>query len=284
MLREAIITLPDSVQARPIREHPQEVFVKAVPGDDPYAGDYRLGSKVASQLPKGLPTPRLRFVCERAGWVLLCYDLVLGQLPHEPWHLDELAAVMRALTACANALTPTPVTGLPTVADRMTGRCDTWRRLEHDGVLGALTIDDLGTWERRHLKTLAAIEARWPLAMQGDTLLHFDLRFDNCLIGPDGMALLVDWGRACTGPAWVDLVCLLLQSDLGDLNPRLLFLDHPLGRDADPQAVDAFLTALASYWTYTATLPGPTHAPHLQRRRERSRQMTIGWLQDRWAP
>jgi catechol 2,3-dioxygenase-like lactoylglutathione lyase family enzyme len=34
----------------------------------------------------------------------------------------------------------------------------------------------------------------------GDSLLHFDPRFDNVLIDENGTARLVDWGRACPGP------------------------------------------------------------------------------------
>ncbi|WP_424533512.1 phosphotransferase family protein [Sphaerisporangium viridialbum] len=260
-----------------------QVFVKAAPADDLHAEDYRTEAHIGSRLPPEIPSPRLRFVVEQAGWILLCFDVAPGQMPHEPWHPGELAMVLRALTASAHALTPTPITGLPTVTDRMAGRCQTWRALERGEALDTLTIDDLDDWERQHLDRLARIEADWADMVKGDTLLHFDLRFDNCMIGEDGTALLVDWGRACTGPAWVDLVCLLLQSNLGDLDPQGLFLGHPLGRTAETQAVDAFLTALASYWTHTATLPGPAHAPHLRRRREESRKTTIRWLQHRWS-
>jgi hypothetical protein len=74
-----------------------------------------------------------------------------------------------------------------------------------------------------------------------------------------------------------------LQSDLGDLDPEGIFSSHPVGEAAEPKQVDAFLVALASYWTHTASLPGLAHAPHLRDRREYSRRATIGWLQRRWA-
>jgi hypothetical protein len=261
----------------------EHVFIKAVRDDAANVRDYRTETVVATVLPRAVPTPRLRFACELAGWLLLCFDVAPGTLPHEPWWPRELSAALEALAVCAWELTPSPVGGLPTLAERMTGRCETWRALEHAGAWGAVAVDSIGEWERTHLSRLASVEAVWTELAVGDTLLHFDLRFDNILISPSGTAQLIDWGRACVGPAVADLVCLLLQSDLGDLDPQEIFIGHPVGEAAEPKRVDAFLVALASYWTHTASLPGLPHAPHLRDRREYSRRATIGWLQRRWA-
>ncbi|MER6949681.1 hypothetical protein ABT294_37280 [Nonomuraea sp. NPDC000554] len=74
-----------------------------------------------------------------------------------------------------------------------------------------------------------------------------------------------------------------VPSDLGDADPQQIFVAHPVGRDADPDRVDALLVALAGYWTRTAALPGPPHAPHLRDRRERARGATTAWLAHRWS-
>ncbi len=235
---------------------------------------------VAAALPRAVPTPRLRFAVEAAGWILLCFDVAPGALPHEPWRPHELTAALDMLAVCARELTPSPVRGMPTLGERMAGRCETWRGLERDGVWGPVTVSGVGAWERRHLDRLAAVEAVWDQVVVGDSLVHFDPRFDNILVDPaTGTARIVDWGRACVGPAWTDRVCLLLQSDLGGLDPEPL-----LGSVAEPERVDAFLVALAGYWTHTAALPGPAHAPHLRERREHGRRATIGWLMRRWTP
>ncbi|MGI5286861.1 phosphotransferase [Nonomuraea polychroma] len=258
-----------------------QVFIKAIRDDAANVHDYRTEMVVAGALPQTVPTPGLRFACEPAGWLLLCFDVAPGALPHEPWWPDELSAALEALAVCARELTPSPIGGLPTLAEQMAGRCETWRELERNGVWGGVTVDSMGEWERKHLSRLASIEAMWSELAVGDTLLHFDLRFDNILVSPRGTAHIIDWGRACIGPAWVDLVCLLLQSDLGDLDPEEIFSGNPVGEAAEPEQVDAFLVALASYWTHTASLPGLAHAPHLRDRREYSRRATIGWLQRR---
>ena len=94
--------------------------------------------------------------------------------------------------------------------------------------------------------------------------------------------MLVDWGRACLGAPWVDLVCLLLESDLGPHDPQQVFLRHPLAADVDAEAVDGFLTALASYWTHAAALP-PGATSWIRARQEDSRQATLRWLAQRWS-
>ncbi|GAA2386769.1 hypothetical protein GCM10010404_49610 [Nonomuraea africana] len=261
----------------------EQVFVKAIQSSPDAVGDHRAEVGVSARLPAAVPAPRLRFGLERDGWLLRCFDLAPGVLPHEPWLDHELAAALAMLDACAEALTPSPITGVPTVAARMAGRCETWRALERDGTHDVVSGAALGAWEREHLRLLAAIEARWAELVVGDTLLHFDPRFDNILIDDHGTARLVDWSRACTGPAWVDLVCLLMESDLGARDPQEIFLASAAGRDADPLRVDAFLVALGGYWTHTAALPGPAHAPHLRERREHSRRATMSWLRSRWA-
>ncbi len=219
------------------------VFVKAEPADAPFAADHRFQAVVAAALPAGVPAPRLLFSCERDGWVLLCSEVAPGRLPHEPWRPGELAAALELLAICARELTPAPLTGLPTVAGRMAGRCELW----HDLATGAASLP-IGAWERDHLPPLAAVERQWADLVTGDTLLHFDPRFDNIVIDAHGTARLVDWGRACVGPAWADLVCLLLESDLGAADPEEVFTAHPLGGQAPPERVDALLVALAGYW------------------------------------
>lgn len=84
-----------------------------------------------------------------------------------------------------------------------------------------------------------------------------------------------------TRPAWVDLVCLLLESGLGDVDPERLFTTHVLGERARPEAVDGFLVALAGYWAHACRQPSIAHAPGL--RQARSGQAALRWLQQRWA-
>ena len=258
-------------------------FIKAVPAASAAAEDYRTEVAVNQRLPAALPTPRLQFSFEQDDWVLLCFDELDGRHPGEPWRTSELVSVLDSWEACGSVLRSLNIAGLPTVADRMQGRCGTWRALAGVGSYGRLTVDDLSPWERPNLDRLAQVEDGWQRHVAGAQLLHFDLRFDNMMLSPIGGVWFLDWGRACTGPGWVDLVCLLLESDLGRINPERLFLSRSPGKSADPEAVDAFLVALASNWMSSADQASPTHAPHLQSRRVRSRDQTLAWLRRRWS-
>lgn len=258
-------------------------FIKATPVDGPGASDYRREAVIAAGLPERAPAPALRFTVERDGWRLLCFDVAPGRTAKEPWHPLELAAILDTVSICAEQLTPSPIADVGTVGERMAGRCRTWRSLATRGEIDDITIADLSDWERSNLHRLALVEDNWQQHLDGNTLLHFDLRADNCIISPTGSVSFVDWGRACTGPAWIDLVCLLLESDLGDIDPEHMFIEHPLGHSADPDAVDGFLVALASYWAYAGRQPTITHAPGLRQQQARCGQATLRWLRQRWT-
>lgn len=121
------------------------------------------------------------------------------------------------------------------------------------------------------------------LAGRGPTLLHFDLRHDNCMIDPSGAAMFVDWGRACFGAPWMDLVCLLLESDLNGHDEQTIFDSHPLGQQADDEALDAFLVVLASYWTAQVARPPELGTHRLRARQRYSQAATLRWLTARWS-
>ncbi|MFG6192255.1 hypothetical protein [Nonomuraea sp. JJY05] len=99
------------------------------------------------------------------------------------------AGAYREEAAVSAALPP----GVP--APRMRGRCELW---QDPGPAR------LGAWERDHLARLAEIEREWESLVTGDTMLHFDPRFDNILIDGRGTARLVAllgyWTRTRCSP------------------------------------------------------------------------------------
>jgi Phosphotransferase enzyme family len=108
------------------------------------------------------------------------------------------------VTAMAAALTRHPHD--PSIADRLRESFAGWRRLAAAHAAGD-DLTGLDPWAARHLDRLARLEAAWPQATEGSALLHLDLRADNLLLTPTGVA--VDWPYACAGAAWVDLLLLL---------------------------------------------------------------------------
>ncbi|MGC4942762.1 phosphotransferase family protein [Kribbella sp. DT2] len=299
-----------------VRTAGDQYFVKAVPLDSPWLADCRV--EAADRSPQ---SPRLRWTAEYADHFVLVFDVAPGHEPAEPWMEDELRRALAAtdhleatywpeaggdaagnvagseaaaagrgvggVDASIGGVVSSPASGaggvgLPSVVERMRGRCSTWRELELYGVRGELDVEQLSGWERANLRRLAEVEGEWERLVVGDALLHFDLRHDNLRI--DGRRVWVlDWGRACFGPDWVDAVCLLLESSIGSLDADALFRETRRGAAADPAAVDAFLVALASYWRHVGSQPADEASAWIRPRQVRSGEATVGWLRRRWG-
>lgn len=88
--------------------------------------------------------------------------------------------------------------------------------------------------------------------------------------------MVVDWGRATVGEPWLDLVCLLVESDLAE-DRRDVFWSHPLSVSADGNDVVGVLAVLAYYWVRVSATPGDAV---LRRRQSNSRDWTLHWLHE----
>jgi aminoglycoside phosphotransferase (APT) family kinase protein len=250
------------------------VFVKAVPALSPAAQDLRTEVLVASSLPSGVRSPRLVGFLDRGDSFAVAFQFVEGRTPGEPWPSADLALALDALAQHSALLTPCPVEGLPTFGDRMRGRAGTWEGLLNGDDLSGRIGDRCPGWVMDQLRDLADAEVRG-LEHDGNTLLHFDLRHDNHLLTSGGI-LVLDWGRATIGRPWLDLMCLLLESDAGTpVGPT--FWSHPLATQASPDDVTAALAVLASYWTNVASTPGDEV---MRQRQAGSRDWALEWLRN----
>src|SRR5215216_5916874 len=190
----------------------RRAFVKAV-GPDPNpdsAGIHRSEARTMAALPRSAPAPRLLWSLDRHGWVALAFEDVDGVHPALPWRPDELRRVLDMVADLAATLTPAPP-GLPPIAERLSDTLTGWRRLATASAAGHDDLAGLDPWAVRHLRRLAGLEARWPAATEGRTLLHLDLRADNLLLTPTRV-VAVDWPYASVGAAWVDLLLLRLRT------------------------------------------------------------------------
>ncbi|MEW1960095.1 phosphotransferase [Kineococcus sp. NPDC059986] len=188
-------------------------------------------ARIAALLPLGVPAPRLLGAREVGDWQVLVLEDVPGRHPTLPWRADELALVVAALQELAAVGTPCPVPDLPTA--------------------------------RESLATELPAEALAHL--DGDTLVHLDLRADNLLIA-DGRAVLLDWPHAAVGPRWLDLLALLFEVDrLGgeDLAEEVL-RTSPSTRDVDPDVLTTVLAGFAVFFLTRAAEPDPPGLPTLR--------------------
>ncbi|HEV7646817.1 MAG TPA: aminoglycoside phosphotransferase family protein [Actinophytocola sp.] len=253
------------------------VFAKAV-GAAQHAhatAFYRREAAVAGRLPAHVAAPRLLWSGGGDDGAALVFENVEGHPPPLPWRAADWRRVHDAVVALARDLTPSPV-DLPSVGadpDVFAG----WRSLAADPVLAAR----LDPWARDNVAALAALEARWPEAAAGDTLVHGDLRADNVLLAGERV-VFVDWPFAAVGAPWFDLLGMLPSVAMqGGPDPVEVWRTSPPARGADPAAVDSVLAALTGFFVHSALLPAPPGLPRLREFQRLQGEPALAWLRSR---
>jgi aminoglycoside phosphotransferase (APT) family kinase protein len=274
------------VAARLRLDDGRRAFVKAVgPEPNPDSpGIHRAEARTMAALPRSAPAPRLLWSLDRRGWVALGFEDVNGAHPALPWRPGELRRVLDMVAGMAAALTPAP-DGFPAIAERLGDSFAGWRRLAAAHAAGDDDLAGLDPWAARHLDRLAGLEAGWPAAAEGPTLLHCDLRADNLLLTPTRV-VAVDWPWVSVGAAWVDLLLLLPSVAMqGGPDPEPAFTAHPAAAGADPGAVTATLAAMAGFLVEASRLPPPPGLPTLRAFQAGQGAAALDWLRRRtgWA-
>jgi len=258
----------------------RRAFVKAV-GPEPNPGSPRIHrdeARTMAALPRSAPAPRLLWSLDRHGWVALAFEDVDGAPPALPWRPGELRRVL-AMVADLATLTPAPP-GFPPIAERLEDIFHGWRDLAGARAAGG-DLAGLDPWAARHLDRLADLEAGWPAAAEGRTLLHADLRADNLLLTPTRV-VAVDWPYACVGAAWVDLLLLLPSVTMqGGPDPEPTFAAHPVAAGADPWAVTTALAAWTGFLIAGSRLPPPPGLPTLRAFQLGQGVVALDWLRRR---
>jgi aminoglycoside phosphotransferase (APT) family kinase protein len=258
----------------------RRAFVKAVgPDPNPDSADiHRSEARTMAALPRSALAPRLLWSLERHGWVALAFEDVDGVHPTLPWRPDELRRVLDMVADLAAIPAPP---GLPPIAERLQDTLSGWRRLAAASAAGDDDLADLDPWAARNLRRLASLEAGWPAATEGRTLLHLDLRADNLLLTPTRV-VAVDWPYASAGAAWVDLLLLLPSVTMqGGPDPEPTFATHPVAAGADPAAVTTALAAFAGFLLEGARLPPPPGLPTLRAFQLGQGVVALDWLRHR---
>ena len=176
----------------------------------------------------------------------------------------------------AETLTPSPLPAsvVGAAGDRFLG-LRSWRRLRDDH---PSRLDGVDEWSRRHLETLVAIEDSVADALDGDTLLNYDVRADNILL-TQGRTWFVDWPHACVGPPWLDVVAFAPSVTMqGGPPPEEVVSRHSAYRAADPDAVTAAVAELAGFFTHQAAQPPPPGLPTLRAFQDAQGAIAREWL------
>ncbi|NUP44375.1 MAG: aminoglycoside phosphotransferase family protein [Streptomyces sp.] len=259
----------------------RRAFVKAVSADtNPHSPTlHRIEARHTAALPHTTPAPRLLGTYDDGTWVALILEEIPGRQPHVPWQKRELERVLDAVAELSRTLTPSPVDA-PPAAEALADDFSGWQRLraqEPHELRGRLD-----EWSLAHLPRLVDIAAGWSQAAAGDTLAHADLRADNMLLTADDRVVFVDWPHAVRAAPWFDLLVMLpCVRAQGGPDPEEVFTAHPVGRQADPDAVTAALAALAGFFVEKSLLPAPPGLPTLRAFQRAQGDAALAWLRRR---
>jgi hypothetical protein len=254
------------------------VFVKAVGEElNPESPAlHRREAVVSGALPPLPAFPVLLDVYDEDGWVALAFDAIEGRVPRHPWDRSELDSVVRALEDVHDALTPSPAAHLESARVVFEELFGGWAQLA-----SAKDTPGLDPWCRAHLTDLAALEARWPEAIDGQTLVHGDVRSDNILISQAG-PVFVDWPHAAVGTPVFDLVAWAPSVVLeGGPPPEELLAAHGPSRSADPDIVSVLLAAVSGFFVARSLRPPPPGLPTVRPFQAAQGEVALAWLRRR---
>jgi aminoglycoside phosphotransferase (APT) family kinase protein len=166
---------------------------------------FRREMDVLRRLPSVPYRPSLVATLDDGEWVAIVLEDVEGTLPDltDPAVMDAARDVVRTQT---RTLTPDPLR-LP--RDDVAATVRRWH--------GAIAAVDpvvrakLPHWWRQEEPKLLARLATLPDRVPAESWCHFDVRDDNMLARPDGSIVVLDWGMARPGPAWMDEMLLGLH-------------------------------------------------------------------------
>lgn len=257
------------VAARIETEDGQRVFVKAIGTDiNPTSVNFhRREAAITKFFPKSAPVPELFWTLDDkddTGWVVLIFQNIDGYNPPTPWHDDDLKRVMATLEALPRALQSVtlPPDLRATAKERFATAIRGWNLIQNSlDTDNPMPVDD---WVQRHFSALIDLENQAAEAVQGDAILHFDIRADNLLI-TDEQVWVIDFPHACVGADWLDIVLFAPSVTMqGGMLPDDLLKLSPVCQAADPDAITATVVAYAGFLTHRSLLPAPAGLPTLR--------------------
>lgn len=264
--------------ARVVLDDGRRVFVKAInAARNPRSpGLYRREIEVMAALPTAVPAPRLRWSYDDGDWVMLVLDDIEGTMPAQPWGPCQFTRVLTTLEQLSDTLTPAPIAAI-SIVDDLAENFRSWHTIAADPAL----TGRLDPWAQTTVARLVELESGWEDAARGETLCHADLRADNMLLAADGV-MVVDWPYAVTGAPWVDALLFLPSvAATSNIDPEQAWTGFGPARDADPDAVNAVLAAVAGDFLYQSMLPAPANLPTLRAHQQEKGTAALAWLRAR---
>ncbi|MER5649679.1 hypothetical protein [Streptosporangium sp. NPDC002524] len=228
-------------------EH-DSVFFTALLDNDPDAPRYgraRWAGTVFASLPPDLPVAKMLWSADAESWLLLIHEQLSGRSADLTPGSPDIPLVTEAVATLNQMLTPCPA------REEAPGIAENFPLImsQAEEVLSGPIQDPK---YRTLFKT--ALDGFTPQALDGDTLLHYNLSSRNLRIvkgrkrNEKNRAYVTSWMLAARGAAWLDAAMLC---------PRLIMAGHSASQaTALLQAVPAWrdaprgpVAALAALWT-----------------------------------
>jgi hypothetical protein len=255
-----------------VGEDGSQIFVKAASkqAQRQIAASYAEEARKLPLLPESLPAPRLLWSAEDDRWVVLATEHVEGRCPSRPWRQEELDRCLAALTTVSEStqVIPDGLDLMPLHED-MPKLITGWDDI----------AESVPAWP--HLAEVRELAHSYAELPDAEHLVHADARDDNFILAADGRTLLCDWNWPALGPAWGDVVDLLVTAHGDGLDADALLAGHPTSAGADPDHIDAWLAALCGYMVEADTRPVPPSSPYLGVHRRWWAAATWSWLTQR---
>lgn len=241
-------------------------FVKAasVKAQRAFAEAYRIETRRLRSLPPDAPAPRLLWTTELEDWLLLETEYVDGRAPARPWTAEDLAAASDMLLAAVDVLTPAPGIGLARAVDE-------WA--EWPALWDAITLP--------YADQCRELASRYAEVVDGDTLVHADVRDDNLLIRRDGTVALCDWNWPVMGAPWLDSLFLLIGPRGDGLDVDAHIAAHPLLSAVPADDTDVVLALVLGFFEHGAAQPVPPSSPYVRKAQTWQADVLWDWLAER---
>ncbi|WP_335985818.1 hypothetical protein [Glycomyces sp. MUSA5-2] len=263
--------------ARVRSETGAELFIKAAGPDRPWAlAASRQEARINTALPAAVPAPRLEFAADIDDWSVLGFEAVQGKAPTLPMTPHDLDLMLQAWADAAEALTPAPRSLLDIgVTARPVGP-----ELRQFASIDAGEIPPFPlppAFEGR-IPELAAIEQDIDAALTADSVMHFDLRPDNMIVGAD-QAWICDWNWVGVHSTWFDTACFLIAAHGDGHDADALFRDHSTAVGVTDDDLDTALASITGYYlSRSAEPPLPNTSSHLRAHQRWSGLAAADWL------
>ncbi len=242
-------------------------FVKAAStkAQRTFAESYREEARKLAALPVGVPAPRLLWTEEVEDWFVLGSEYVEGRAPHRPWTEADLALASTMALTMAEELTPAPAAAaLGTAIEEFAAWPALWKVIDHP-----------------RAAEIGALAQRYAAVVDGDTLVHTDIRDDNILVLDEERAVLCDWNWPVVGAAWMDSLLLLIGPRGDGLDVEAHIAAHPLLAAVPAEHIDIVLALVLAYFTTSAAERVPPTSPYLRMAQAWQRDVIDDWLAER---